>query len=59
MRHLRNDILKQVGRQFAIEKYGMVSSIVERLKAMVNADRGLKKTIENLTGSILMSKMKT
>ena len=52
MRRLRNDTLKQVGEQFGIENYSTVSSIVERVKPMMKADRGLKKRIENLTESM-------
>jgi REP element-mobilizing transposase RayT len=59
MRHLRNDTLKQVGEQFDIEKYSTVSSIVERVKFMLKVDRGLKKRIENLTESIIMSQRPT
>ena len=59
MRRLRNDTLKEVGEQFSIEKYSTVSSIVERVKHMMKTDRGLKKRIENLTESIIMSQRQT
>ena len=58
-RLLRNDILKQAGKQFGIEKYSTVSSIVERIKFVLKNERGLKKRIENLTESIIMSQRTT
>jgi REP-associated tyrosine transposase len=59
MRRLRNDTLKEVGKQFGIKKYSTVSSIVERIKFMLKNDRGLKKRVENLTESIIMSQRPT
>jgi hypothetical protein len=43
IRHLRNDTLKQVGKQSSIEKYSTVSSIVERVKYEMKVDNGFKK----------------
>lgn len=51
-RRLRNDTLKQVGEQFGIEKYSTVSSIVERVKYEMKADKGLKERIQNLAEDI-------
>jgi len=34
--------LKHVGEQFGIDKYSTVSSIVERVKYEMKADKGLK-----------------
>jgi len=59
IRHLRNDTLKQVGKQFGIEKYSTVSSIVERVKYEMNADKGLKKRIQNLAEIISKSQRQT
>ena len=59
VRHLRNDTLKQVGKQFCIEKYSAVSSIVERVKYEMNADKGLKKRIQNLAEIISKSQRQT
>ena len=54
-RHLRNDTLKEVGVQFNIKKSSSVSSIVERMKSGLKADRGLRMRIEELIESIIKS----
>ena len=58
-RRLRNDNLRQVGEQFRIKKYSTVSSIIERVKHIMKADRGLEKRIEKLTESITISQRTT
>ncbi len=57
--HLRNDTLKQVGEQFGIEKYSSVSSIVERVKYEMKADKVLKKRIQDLADKITKSQRQT
>jgi len=52
IRHLRNDTLKHVGEQFGIEKYSTVSSIVERVKNEMKADKGFKNRMQNLANTI-------
>jgi putative transposase len=59
IRHLRNDTLKQVGEQFGIEKYSTVSSIVERVKYEMKADKGLKKWVQDLAEKITKSQRQT
>jgi len=59
IRHLRNDTLRQVGKQFGIEKYSTVSSIVERVKYEMKVDNGLKKRVQNLAEKITMSQRQT
>jgi chromosomal replication initiation ATPase DnaA len=59
IRHLRNDTLKQVGEQFGIEKYSTVSSIVERVKREMKADKVLKKRIQDLADKISKSQRQT
>ena len=56
---MRNDTLKQVREQFGIEKYSTVSSIVERVKHEMKADKGLKKRIQNLAEIITKSQRQT
>jgi len=58
-RHLRNDTLKEVGVQFNIKKSSSVSSIVERMKSGLKADRGLRMRIEELAESIIKSQEPT
>ena len=55
VRLLRNDTLKHVGKEFGIEKYSTVSSIVERVKYGMKADKGLKNRIQNLAEKIAKS----
>ena len=59
IRRLRNDTLKHVGQEFGIEKYSTVSSIVERVKYEVKADKGLKNRIQNLAEKISKSQRQT
>jgi len=59
IRHLRNDTLKHVGEEFGIEKYSTVSSIVERVKYGMKADKGLKKRIQTLAEKITKSQRQT
>jgi putative transposase len=55
VRLLRNDTLKHVGEEFGIAKYSTVSSIVERVKYGMKADKGLKNRIQNLAEKIAKS----
>ena len=59
IRHLRNDTLKHVGEQFGIEKYSTVSSIVERVKYEMKADKELKNRIQNLAEKTTKSQRQT
>ena len=49
IRRFRGNSLKQIGRQFNIEKYSSVSSIIERVKKQLQEDKSLKKRIDELT----------
>ena len=55
IRRLRNDTLKHVGQAFGIERYSTVSSIVERVKYEMKADKGLKNRIQNIAEKISKS----
>ena len=59
VRYLRNDTLNQVGRQFGIEKYSTVSSIIERVKNEMNGRKGFKKRVEEIADKIIKSHRKT
>ena len=59
IRYLRNDTLKQVGERFGIEKYSTVSSIVERVKNEMKADKGFKNRIQTLADKITKSQRQT
>ena len=45
---LTGDSLKQIAEQYRIQKYSSVSSVIERMKALIAADRRLRKRIEDL-----------
>jgi len=59
IRQLRNDTLKKVGEQFGIEKYSTVSSIVEKVKYEMKADKKLRNRIQDIADKILMSQRQT
>ncbi len=59
VRHLRNDTLKYVGEQFGIEKYSTVSSIVERVKNEMKADKKFKNRVQDLADTITKSQRQT
>ena len=59
IRRVRNDTLKQVGEQFGIEKYSTVSSIVEKVKFEMKADRRFKKRVQDLNEGIIKSQRQT
>ena len=47
-RKLRRDSLKEIARQFHMEKYSSISSIIERMKKQMLADRNLKKRVDRV-----------
>jgi chromosomal replication initiation ATPase DnaA len=47
-RRLRGDSLKGIGREFHITKYSSVSSVIQRMQALISTDRRLKQRIEEL-----------
>jgi len=49
IRHLRNDTLKHAGEQFGIEKYSIISSIVERVKNEMKTDKGLENRTKKVS----------
>jgi len=59
MRHLRGDSLEEIGREFKIAKYSSVSSVIERIKAMIAKDRKLRKRVVELKEEINMSQEQT
>jgi putative transposase len=52
-RKLRQSHLKEIGEYFRIKKYSSVSSIIERLKARMNADRKLKSRVNKISDILL------
>lgn len=58
-RRLRRDRLKEIGEAFRVKTYSSVSSVVERLKAALAADRGLRQRVERLIRRIDKSQEQT
>ena len=51
-RHFRGDTLKQIGKEFGLNRYSMVSTMVERMKVLIGRDRILKKRVYHLISII-------
>jgi putative transposase len=51
-RRLRHDSLQEISSQFKMNKYSSVSSIVERMKVRIEADKKIKKRIVDLCNII-------
>lgn len=51
-RKLRRDRLTQIGRDFSINKYSSVSSIIGRMEERITADAGLKKRVAKIAAQI-------
>jgi hypothetical protein len=58
-RRLRGDRLKEIGEAFGIGRYSTVSSVVERMKVRMGRDELLRKKVDHLISSILMSQEQT
>lgn len=58
-RKLRRDSLKEIGRQFAMEKYSSVSSIIERVKRQILVDRNLKERVGRIANRVVKSQEQT
>ena len=48
VRHLRGEKLEEIGRQFGISKCSTVSSVIEKMKRDIWADRRLKARVKNI-----------
>jgi len=47
-RHLRGEKLEEIGRQFGISKYSSVSSVIEKMKRDMSAERKLRVRVKNI-----------
>ena len=52
IRRLRHDSLQEISAQFKMNKYSSVSSIIERMKVRIEADKKIKKRIVELCNII-------
>ncbi|MDY7034660.1 MAG: hypothetical protein SV375_00655, partial [Thermodesulfobacteriota bacterium] len=51
-RKLRGDTLKDIGRQFHMERYSSVSSIIKRIIRQAQVDGNLKQRVERVAGGV-------
>ena len=51
-RKLRRDSLKEIGREFQMEKYSSISSVIERMKKQMLTDRNLKKRANRVANMV-------
>ena len=58
-RKLRRDSLKEIGHQFHMEKYSSISSIIERMKKQMLANRNLKKRVDRVADGASKSQEQT
>jgi len=58
-RKLRRDSLKEVGFRFQMEKYSSVSSIIERMKKQILADKNFKKRVAEVANKVGKSQEQT
>ena len=54
-RKLRHDSLKEIGRQFHMEKYSSISSMIERMKRQMLVDRNLKERVDRVVDGAIKS----
>jgi hypothetical protein len=47
-RKLRRDSLEEIAHQFQMKKYSSISSVIERMKKQILADRNLKKRVDKM-----------
>ena len=48
LRSLRGDNLEEIGREFNITRFSSVSSVVERMRGKISADRQLRNCVEEI-----------
>ena len=59
IRPFRMETLRDIGKQFKIEKYSSVSSIIERVKVQMKVDSDLAKRIDMLSHRATKSQRQT
>ena len=55
LRRLRGEKLEEIGRQFGISKYSSVSSVIEKMKRDISADRRLRMRVKNIEKTLCNS----
>jgi REP element-mobilizing transposase RayT len=55
LRTLRGDTLGEISREFNMNRYSSVSSVVQRMSANISKDRQLRKCVEKLKAKVYLS----
>jgi len=58
-RRLRRERLKEIGEAFQMNTYSSVSSVIERVKAALPADKGMRRRVERISRIIAKSQKQT
>jgi hypothetical protein len=53
------ETLKEIGRQFQLEKYSTVSSAIDRMEKKIVNDKKMRRRLDDLRGKIKKSQEKT
>jgi putative transposase len=59
MRQLTGSKLEEIGREFCINNYSSVSTVIERTKQKAITDRKFRKRIQNLKLDLMVSQEQT
>ena len=59
IRRLRGEKLEEIGSQFGISKYSSVSSVIEKVKREISADRRLRVRVKNIEKILYNSQQQT
>jgi len=59
VRHLRGEKLEEIGRQFGMSKYSSVSSVIEKMKREMSANRKLRDRAKNIEKTLYNSQQQT
>ena len=54
-RRLRGDRLDEIGKEFGMEEYSSVSSVIQRMKTEISTNRKLRKRVSELEATLQMS----
>ena len=58
-RQLRGENLADICREYGLKTHSSASSVVERVRAQMNKDRGLGKRVDKLTGMLAKRQTET
>jgi hypothetical protein len=56
---MRGEKLEEIGRPFGISKYSSVSSVIEKMKIEISADRRLRIHVKDIEKTLCNSQQQT